>query len=77
MTKEQAAIVSRLRRLVRDAGKAGIALVADAANSNGTIRVMTAEEATRDDIRDLGEAVSLHGGCGGGVLPRTDPNGNG
>jgi hypothetical protein len=77
MTREQDAVIRRLRRLVRDAGKAGVALVADATNSNGTIRVMTAEEATRDDIRGLGEAVSLHGGCGGGVLPRTDPNGNG
>lgn len=77
MTREQAAIARRLRRVVQDAHKAGIALVADATNSNGVIRVMTAEEATRDDIRDLGEAVSLHGGCGGGVLPRTDPNGNG
>lgn len=77
MTKEQNAIARRLRRLVRDAGKAGVALIADATNSNGTIRVMTAEEAGRDDIRDLGEAVSLHGGCGGGILPRTDPNGNG
>ena len=77
MTREQDAIVRRLRRLVRDAHAAGIALVADATDSDGAIRVMTAAEASRDDLRGLGESVSLHGGCGGGVSPRADPYGNG
>ena len=29
------------------------------------------------DLRVVGESVSMHGGCGGGVLPRTDKSGNG
>ncbi len=76
MTREQDAIVRRLRRLIRDAKAAGIALVADASGS-GSIRAMTAEEAARDDIRDLGESVPLHGGCGAPVMSRIDPYGNG
>ena len=77
MTRKQSAIVARLRHLVRDAHAVGIALVADATDSNGAIRVMAEAEASRDDLRGLGESVSLHGGCGGGVSPRTDPYGNG
>lgn len=63
----QSRIVARLRRLVRDAEAAGLALVVDAEADSGGVRVMTAEEAAADDLRSLGVLVPLHDGCGGGA----------
>lgn len=76
MTREQAAIARRLRRLVQDARKAGVALVADA--DCGAIRIMsTAELRAAEDLRIVGEPIDVHGGCGGGIVPRVTASGNG
>jgi hypothetical protein len=56
-------ITRRLRRLVTDARREGVALVADASGV-GAIRVMLLSDLNADDLRDIGEAVRLHGGCG-------------
>lgn len=67
----QSRIIARLRRLVRDAEAAGLALVADAGSTHGGIRVMTAEEARSDDLRYLGVHVPMHEGCGGSGSDRS------
>jgi hypothetical protein len=75
MTNEEK-IVRRLRRVVDDAKKMGLALIADA--DAMAIRVMSQEqERTSEDLRSVGRTVPLHGGCGGATLPRIDANGNG
>lgn len=66
MSASQDRIVARLQRLVSDAKRDGIALVADAGSSTGGIRVMTAQEAEEaPDLRAVGVYVALHNGCGG------------
>lgn len=69
-------MVKRLKRIVADAERRGVALVADA--DCQAIRVMlAAEEKSAEDLRGAGVTVSVHGGCGGAVLPRIDGSGNG
>ncbi len=68
-------IVSRLRRLVADAARDGVSIIADA-GSNGRIRVAWADESkAADDLRDVGVSVRVHGACGGGITSRIGPNG--
>lgn len=56
-------IAARLRRLARDAKRAGVALVVDPDASG--VRVMPAAEMREDDLRGRGEWVEMHGACGG------------
>lgn len=64
----QTRIVARLRRLVKDAERAGLALVADAESGSGGIRVMPSEEVMAEDLTALGTYVPLHSACGGSKL---------
>lgn len=62
--RAQTLILRRFRRLVRDAEKAGLVLVADA--DAMAVRFIREEEyRDADDIRELGEAIDVGGGCGG------------
>jgi hypothetical protein len=65
MTKAQGKIIEQLAKLVVKAGKNGLSFVADSEAS--AIRVMTKEEElSAPDLREAGEIVRVHNGCGGG-----------
>jgi len=68
-------IARKLRAIVAEAKRAGVALVADA-DAMG-IRVMRTEDLRGEDLREVGELVRLHGGCGCAITPRIDASGNG
>lgn len=55
-------IARDMRRLITKANRAGLAVVVD--GDGPSIRVMTVEEANREDLRGLGERVSVDNGCG-------------
>lgn len=64
MNHTQKLVIKRLQRLVRDAKKAELILVADA--DAMAIRVIKKEDyKDADDLRELGETVELESGCGG------------
>jgi hypothetical protein len=62
MTREQSAIVRRLRRLVSDARKVGLSVVVDA--DAVAIRLIPTAEAAGNDVRGLGEVVDVDNACG-------------
>ncbi len=64
MSPEQKRIVARLRRLVEDAAKLGVELVADADGCG--VRVMGKIEAD-GDLRGKGVLVRMHNACGSGT----------
>lgn len=62
------AFVRRFKRLLRDCHAAGVCVVAD--SDGGTVRFVDAVEyAEANDLRRLGMAVEVDGGCGGAMPP--------
>lgn len=72
-------IKTRLQRLVKDARRAGFALVADGSGSDPCILIVPAADLDRDDLNTLDRDcyVDIDGVFGLGIIPRTDANGNG
>jgi hypothetical protein len=65
MRSDPKRIAARLQRLIADARKVSLVLVADA-EGRGGVRIMTAEEEREsDDLRDVGLRVPLQNACGG------------
>lgn len=65
MKSSPKSIAARLTRLIDDAKKIGLVLVADC-EGHGGVRIMTAEEEKNsDDLREVGLLVPLRNACGG------------
>ena len=63
-------LVRRFKRLLRDCRAAGVRVVADA--DGCSVRFIDADTfAAADDLRGLGESVTVDGGCGGAMHPRS------
>jgi hypothetical protein len=71
-----ATLVRRLKRFVSDAKKGGFMVVADADNISIRIIASGADADPLSDLRSLGEAVTVHGACGGG-MHQASMSGNG